>query len=432
MSEKINIPRGTFDILPGESSKWQKLLNIFCETANLYSYQEIVTPIFESAHLFERGVGEVTDIIEKEMYRFTDRKGREFALRPEGTAPIVRSFIENHLGKEYAPAKLYYFGPMFRYDRPQKGRYRQFHQYGVELIGSNNPYTDAEVIALADHFLKQIGIKNYTLEINSIGCDKCSPVYDAALIEYYSKHKDELCGDCVKRLEKNPKRLLDCKNEKCQLIGKEAPSILDYLDEDCAAAFEKVKYYLNLLKVDYIVNPRIIRGLDYYSNTAFEFLTTSLGSQNALLGGGRYNGLVKQLGGVDTPAVGFAGGVERLLAVAEAEGISLVDSGNSGIYVANIGAETIDYALALCAEFRSKGISVEYEIDKNNFKSQLKSANRLNIPYVCIVGSEEMEGQRFTLKEMNSGKQVTLNRSDIGEKFNNWPKLSVFEAEQTC
>jgi histidyl-tRNA synthetase len=426
MSEKINIPRGTFDILPGESDKWQSLLRIFRETANLYNYREIVTPIFESANLFERGVGEVTDIVEKEMYKFTDRKGREFALRPEGTAPIVRSYIENNLDREYNPAKLYYFGPMFRYDRPQKGRYRQFHQYGVELIGSDNPYTDAEVIALADQFLKSVGIKNYSLEINSIGCDKCSPTYDKALKEYYGQHKDELCGDCVKRLETNPKRLLDCKNEKCQLIGKDAPIILDYLDEDCANSFEKVKYYLDLLGVKYSVNPRIIRGLDYYSNTAFEFLTTSLGAQNALLGGGRYNGLIKQLGGPDTPAVGFAGGVERLLAVAEAEGIVLGESRRESIYVANIGKETVDYALEICAALRAQKVIVEYEIDKNNFKNQLKSANRLTMPYVCIVGSEEMANQTFILKEMESGKQATLPKLDISVIFNKWPELPYF------
>ena len=344
MAEKYSIPRGTFDILPEMSYKWQYVIETFRNIARAYNFREIVTPIFENAGLFERSVGEVTDIVEKEMYKFTDKKGRIFALRPEGTASVVRSFVENNLDKNSIINKLYYLGPMFRYDRPQKGRYRQFYQYGVELIGSDHPYYDAEVISLAVVFMQKLGLKNYRLEINSIGCGNCSPEYDRVLREYFGKYQSELCGDCNRRLERNPKRLLDCKNESCRKIADQAPSILDYLDEPCHRSFAEVKRYLDELGISYVVNPRIIRGLDYYNKTAFEIITESLGSQNALLGGGRYNNLIRDLGGPDLPAIGFAGGFERLLAVMEKEGLSFGEEPLPYVFLVSLGEKAASFA----------------------------------------------------------------------------------------
>lgn len=415
MSEKISIPRGTFDILPEESYKWQYVVQVFREVAELYSFREIITPIFESSKLFERTVGEATDIIEKEMYKFTDKKGRIFALRPEGTAPVVRSYVENSLDKSGNITKLYYVGPMFRYDRPQKGRFRQFYQYGIELIGSDHPYTDAEVISLADLYMQRLGLKNYRLEINSIGCEKCSPRYDIILQEYFSKYREDLCGDCTRRILKNPKRLLDCKNEKCRDISKDAPSILDYIDDECKTSFSKVQEYLSSLKIPYIVNPRIIRGLDYYNRTAFEIISESLGTQNALLGGGRYNNLIKDLGGSDLPAIGFAGGFERLIAIMENEKLSFGKETAPFIYVIAIGEKTIPYAVEISSFLRKQNIPLEFDIEKSSLKAQMKAANRLNASYSLIIGEDELEKETVTLKNMADGEQKTYQKEMLLE-----------------
>ncbi len=405
MAEKISIPRGTFDILPETSYKWQFITQTFREVASCYNFREIVTPIFEKSKLFERSVGEATDIIEKEMYKFTDRKGRTFALRPEGTAPVVRSFIENNLDRSGMANKLFYLGPMFRYDRPQKGRHRQFYQYGVEFIGSDHPYSDAEVISLAVLFMQNLGIDNYKLEINSIGCNNCSPIYDETLQEYFVRYKNDICEDCTRRMITNPKRLLDCKKKSCRKIAGNAPSILDYLDEKCKNAFQQVKDYLDLMKIRYVVNPRIIRGLDYYNKTAFEITTESLGAQNALLGGGRYNTLIKDLGGPDLPAIGFAGGFERLIAVMEAENRSFGDEPKPFIYLITMGGKARSSALELCALLRKNKIPVEFEMEKTSLKPQMKAADRLNADYSLIIGEEELSRQAVTLKNMQDGTQ---------------------------
>jgi histidyl-tRNA synthetase len=321
MAVTYSIPRGTYDILPDKSFIWQYVQRLFRETAAEFGYNEIVTPIFENADLFERSVGDTSDIVEKEMYKFHDKKDRVFALRPEGTAPVVRSYVENSMHTLGGIQRLYYLGPMFRYDRPQKGRYRQFYQYGVEAIGSNHPYIDAEVIALQYTFLKKLGLENIKLEINSLGNKVSTDNYNKALAEYYAPHADKLCYDCSIRLEKNPRRLLDCKVPTCKELVAEAPVMLDYLDEECRTHFEAVQTYLVGMGVDFTINPRIVRGLDYYTHTAFEFLNNNLGSQNAVGGGGRYNSLVEQIGGKDAPGIGFAGGFERLLLSLEEENL---------------------------------------------------------------------------------------------------------------
>jgi len=418
MADKISIPRGTYDILPDMSYKWQYVTRAFRDIAQIFDFREIVTPIFENADLFERSVGEVTDIVEKEMYKFSDKKGRVFALRPEGTAPVVRSFIENSLHKSGNIAKLFYSGPMFRYDRPQKGRYRQFYQYGVELIGSDHPYTDAEVIALADSFMKKLGLNRYRLEINSIGCSKCSPRYDESLKKYFGLYKAELCPDCLRRLDKNPKRLLDCKNNNCRKIAENAPSILDFLDNECRSAFEMVKEYLNLMNVEFVINPRIIRGLDYYNKTAFEIITDSLGAQNAILGGGRYNTLIKDLGGPDLPAIGFAGGFERLISLMQLEKLSFGPEPAPAVYLVVLGENTIPYALEICYYLRDKEITVEFDIEKNSLKAQMKAANRANAHYALIIGEEEMDKKKVTLKNMTAGTQESLNKEELLLRLN--------------
>ncbi len=404
-----SIPRGTFDILPAVSYKWQYLTDIFRKTAKAFNYKEIVTPIFEQSQLFERGVGEGTDIIEKEIYKFPDRKGRILALRPEGTAPVVRSYIENNLGQTSPISKLYYTGPMFRYDRPQKGRYRQFYQYGIELIASASPYYDAEVISFADSFLKKCGLSDYSLEINSIGCNNCSSDYDQALISYLNDYKEKLCPDCIKRMDKNPKRVLDCKIKGCREIMQDAPSMLDYLDKECKKDFESVKKYLTELGIDYIVNPKIVRGLDYYNKTAFEFIHNN----SALIGGGRYDGLISQLGGNPTPAIGFAGGFERLINAMESAGLSFGSIPKPTYYLVTMSNEALDYGIKLCSQLRDCNIPVEFDIEKTSLKAQMKAADRSGASYSLIIGEDEIKNSTISVKNLADGTQVNYSLNDF-------------------
>lgn len=413
MSSKYNLPRGTYDILPDVSHKWEYIINLFKDTAKLFNFKEIVTPIFEEADLFERSSGETSDIVQKEMYKFYDRKGREFALRPEGTAPVVRSFVENNLNAQGGIQKLFYVGPMFRYDRPQKGRYRQFYQYGVEAIGSNNPFVDAEVIALFYTFARKLGLTDFEVEINSVGNDDVSKIYDEALIKYFLPHKEELCGDCQERLEKKPRRLLDCKVKSCQALGKEAPIMLDYLDEECSTHFEQVKRYLDQFQVPYNVNPRIVRGLDYYTHTAFEFLNNKLGAQNAIGAGGRYNGLVEQIGGKPLPGVGFAGGFERLLLSMEAENLFSGDEVIPQVYVAAIGEKAQDHVAGIINFLRMNNISAEYDPDKTSLKAQMKAADKFKAKYALIIGDDELIRGVVTLKNLQERSQVDVTLQEI-------------------
>jgi len=413
VSSKYNLPRGTFDILPDVSYKWEYIIGVFKNTAKLFNYKEIVTPIFEEADLFERSSGETSDIVQKEMYKFTDKKGRVFALRPEGTAPVVRSFVENNLAASAGIQKLFYTGPMFRYDRPQKGRYRQFYQYGVEAIGSNHPYVDAEVIALFYTFIQKLGLTEFEVQINSVGNAKVAERYDQALIEYFTPHKDELCFDCQTRLTKKPRRLLDCKVKRCREIGQAAPVMLDYLDEECTSHFEQVKRYLDQFKVPYSVNPKIVRGLDYYTHTAFEFLNHKLGAQNAIGAGGRYNGLVEQIGGKSLPGIGFAGGFERLLLSMEEENLFSGEELIPQVYIVAIGEKAQAQVASIISLLRQENISVEYDPDKTSLKAQMKAADKIKSPYALILGDDEVERGVVTLKYLQERKQIDLAISDL-------------------
>lgn len=410
---QYKIPRGTFDILPSESYRWQKVISVFRETALSFGYEEIVTPIFEQVELFERSSGEGTDIVQKEMYRFQDRKGRSLALRPEGTAPVVRSYLENHMEAKARITKMYYIGPMFRYDRPQAGRYRQFYQYGAECIGSHHPFYDAEIIAFQTAFLTKLGLKNIILEINSVGCPQCSQDYDAALIRYFEPHMEELCPDCQNRLQAKPRRLLDCKVPHCKSIAGKAPSMLDYLDEDCRKHFEQVQNYLKLMNIDYTINPRIVRGLDYYTHTAFEFLNPSLGAQNAISGGGRYDGLFNQIGGKDIPAVGIAGGFERLLLSLETEQIDLGEKTKPDAYLVLVGEEAREKGIKLLANMRQAGFTVIYDPEKETFKAQLKAADNLSARFALIIGEDEIAKGIVTVKNLQTGEQQEIETDEV-------------------
>lgn len=412
---EYKIPRGTYDILPSDSPKWQFLHTRFREIADAYGYQEISTPVFEVSGLFERSSGETSDVVQKEMYRFTDRKGREFALRPEGTAPVVRSFVENRLDMTASRLRMYYIGPMFRYDRPQAGRYRQFYQYGIEFFGSNHPFYDAEVISLLWHYLTGLGLKNIRLEINSVGCPNCTADYESALREFFASHVEDLCPDCLKRLQIKPRRLLDCKVSTCKSIASNAPSQLDYLDDDCRHHFAEVKSFLERLNVPYSVNPKIVRGLDYYSNTAFEVIFEGIGAQNSLAGGGRYNSLVEQVGGKHVPAIGFAGGFERLLLALESEGIPLPQTPVPDVFAVAAGDAAMELCVSLIAELRLMGVRADFDPDKKSFKAQMKAAGSSNCSFAMIVGEDEIQGAYITLKDMGSGEQTQVNSNNLDQ-----------------
>ncbi len=417
---KYTLPRGTFDILPQDAYKWEYVSNIFKETAYTYNFKQIITPIFERADLFERSVGDTSDIVQKEMYKFSDKKGRIFALRPEGTASVVRAYIQNNLGKNNNDIKLFYMGPMFRYDRPQKGRYRQFYQYGVEYLGNDHPYIDAEVISFAYNFLLKLGLQNFSLEINSIGNKKSSENYNKVLIEYFTPHYNELCPDCQTRLNKNPKRILDCKVPTCKKIAENAPSMLDYLDGESKEHFEKVQHYLTLLNIPFTVNPKIVRGLDYYTKTAFEIINNNLGAQNALLGGGRYDGLVEELGGKPVSAIGFAGGFERLILSMEQENLSFGKPLKPEFYFVAIGEKPKEKAISIINKLRQKGFKIEFLIDKTSFKSQLKTADKMNIEHALILGENELEAGNLIVKNMKTGEQEVIsieNSEEILTRF---------------
>jgi histidyl-tRNA synthetase len=412
----FQIPRGTQDILPSESSKWQYVEQIARELCRRYNYKEIRTPIFEHTELFLRSVGDTTDIVQKEMYTFTDRGGRSITLRPEGTAAVVRSFVENKMyGDPNQPVKLYYLGPMFRYERPQSGRFRQFVQFGVEAIGSNDPAIDAEVIALAMDLYRSLGLKKIKLVINSLGDISSRKAHREALIAHFKGRIHEFCEDCQVRLENNPLRILDCKKDREHELMKTAPSILDYLNEESRAYFEQVKSYLNKLGIPFEVDPRLVRGLDYYNHTAFEIMSEAegFGAITTLCGGGRYNGLVQEIGGPETPGVGFALSIERLLAALAAEGIALPIEEGIDCYVVALGEEAKKEAVPLVYALRSEGISVEKDYQDRKVKAQFKAADRLQAKYVIIVGEDELARSVANVKNMQTGEQVEVALSEL-------------------
>ena len=409
---KYSLPRGTKDILPDEIGIWQFIEKTCREIFELYNYAEIRTPIFESTDLFARSIGSTTDIVSKEMYTFQDKKGRSLTLRPEATASVVRACIQNNLIGPDKVTKLYYFGPMFRYERPQAGRYRQFHQAGVEVFGTNDPLADAEVIEMAVKLFESLGLKNLEVDINSVGCKECQPAYRDKLKAYFKDVKKNLCKDCQARLEYNPLRILDCKNNACQKYISKAPASLDSLCRNCKLNFEQVTGYLKGFGIKFVINNRLVRGLDYYTQTTFEVISKKLGAQNAVCGGGRYDNLVEDLGGKITPASGFAIGIERVIEVMKSSNLqSPVPS--LQLFITVIGEEAKKKGYELLGKVRSKGIKADMDYMGKALKSQLKTADRLKAKYTYIIGEEELKKGEGLLKNMEDGSQKEVPFTDL-------------------
>ncbi|MGC8844112.1 MAG: histidine--tRNA ligase [bacterium] len=409
--QRFNAPRGTKDILPPESAIWQYIENLFRQTAETFGYREIRTPTFEDVGLFARGIGEDTDIVSKEMYVFQDKGGRTLALRPEGTASVVRAYIEHGLYINQPFVKFYYITSLFRYERPQAGRFREHHQLGVEAIGSKSPYLDAEVIYLAHRFLELLGIKEKELHLNSVGCPLCRPRYLERLKEYLAPHKKELCEDCQRRLEHNPLRVLDCKRETCQSITSQVPPIYDFLCPDCASHFSKLQELLTSLGIAFKLNPRLVRGLDYYTKTAFEIISTKLGAQNSVCGGGRYDGLVEELGGPSVPAVGMGMGLERIL-IALGEDLPNIKD-HIYVFLALEDGTLKDRAFPLLMQLREKGLKADMDYLDRSLKSQLRQADRLKAKFVLILKNQG----GVVLRDMEKGIQKEMSIEEAMEEL---------------
>lgn len=410
----INIPKGTKDVLPSESYKWHFIEKKIRESASLFGLKEIRTPTFEHTELFLRGVGDTTDVVNKEMYTFNDKAGRSITLKCEGTAGVARSFIENGLFNNALPQKAYYVTPVFRYERPQAGRLREHHQFGVEYYGAGGAAADAEVILIAYTILKNFGL-NVKLNINSIGCSVCRKKYNEALKKYLETKLDCMCPVCRDRFERNPLRILDCKEEKCREICAGAPRIIDYLCDDCNEHFTLLKSYLDAVRLEYAVNPLIVRGLDYYTRTVFEFVTTDLGSQGTVCGGGRYDSLVSQLGGPEVPCVGFGMGIERLIMLMEAKGVAFENDPGIQLYIASIGDKASQFAFVLCNELRLNGVCAECDLMGRGIKAQFKYADKIKAQYVATIGDGELESGMVKIKRMEDGstKECELCIEDI-------------------
>ncbi|MFW5985736.1 MAG: histidine--tRNA ligase [Halanaerobiales bacterium] len=410
-------PRGTNDILPPESSRWQYIENRAREILGCYNYQEIRTPIFEYTELFQRGIGEATDIVTKEMYTFTDKGGRSLTLRPEGTASIVRAFLEHKLYGKAQPRKYYYLGPMFRYERPQSGRYRQFNQLGVEVLGSNDPLVDVEVITLGMDIVEGLGLKNLDLYINSIGCPECRNNYVESLKKYLRDKKQQLCDDCKQRINSNALRVLDCKNQACQPVIKNAPRITDYLCSDCSQHFDQVKNHLDTLNKDYMIDPLLVRGLDYYTNTAFEIKYSGLGAQDTIFGGGRYNGLAEEIGSRDIPGIGFAIGLERLLLTLECQKVDLREDNGLDLYLTTIGERARKAAFKYLHVLRRAGLKSEMDYNDRSVKGQMKAADRLNANFTIILGENELSSGTATIRNMKTGSEKEIKLNNLVEEM---------------
>lgn len=404
---------GTKDILPGESYQWIALQNRLREASAHFGYREIITPMIEMTNLFIHSVGDVTDIVSKEMYHFRDKGDREITLKPEGTSSVVRAYLENHLTDWSKPVKLYYLDRYFRYEKPQKGRYREFHQYGAECFGSESPAVDTEMIQLAFHLLQCMGMKELALQLNSIGCPACRPRYREILVSFLTAHELALCPECRNRTDKNPLRVLDCKKETCQKVLAEAPAIVEYLCSDCAVHFLTLQKYLQALSLPFQCNPRLVRGFDYYNRTVFEISSTSLGSQSALLGGGRYDYLVEMLGGPSTPAVGFAMGLERAMMIIQKINSILFHEPRTQIWIANFGGDTLHEALTVAESLRRVDINTEVDLEGKGIKKSLEIALKKEIPYLLIIGEDEIKSQQYTLKDLQLKSQQTMGLSDI-------------------
>ncbi|SDW66419.1 histidyl-tRNA synthetase [Marininema mesophilum] len=405
----FQIPRGTVDLMPGEVEKWQYIEEKARELCRRYNFSEIRTPLFEQTELFQRGVGETTDIVSKEMYTFMDRGGRSLTLRPEGTAGVVRSFVEKKIYGEPQPTKWYYIGQMYRYERPQAGRQRQFHQFGIEAFGAVDPVLDAELVDLGWQFIRSVGVSGVKVALNSVGCSRCRPRYREKLVEYLTPYKEELCKDCHTRLEQNPMRVLDCKKEGCQRVTEDAPRMVNFLCEECAPHFETVKESLDLLGVEWYLDTRLVRGLDYYTQTAFEYILEGQGGHaGSLGGGGRYNGLVQEVGGPEMPGVGFALGLERVLLALESRGVDLPLASGVDCFIVSLGDAAKKRSVLLLKELRQMGSTAERDYLDRKMKGQLKAADRASARYVAIVGENELEKNQVVVKEMATGEQNTI------------------------
>ena len=404
--------KGTADVLPADSYKWQFVEKKMLETAGIFGFQEIRVPVFEYTEVFTKNVGETTDVVQKEMYTFTDKGDRSITLRPEFTAGVVRSVIEHGLINGALPVKACYIGGCYRYEKPQAGRMREFHQFGAEMFGAKDPAADAEMILLANSVLTNLGIKNLSLEINSIGCPECRAKYHAALKEYFASRKDELCETCKDRLDRNPMRILDCKSPVCKEIADKAPIMIDYLCDECNTHFDGVKKHLNAVGLNFTVNPKIVRGLDYYTKTVFEFISGEIGAQSTVCGGGRYDGLVGQMGGPEMPSLGFAMGIERLLMVMASQGTEFPEVKVPDIYIAPMGEAASLKATKLCMDLRDEGFTAITDVAGRSLKAQMKYADKLGARFSTVIGDDELANDRCVLKNMQTGEQQEVTLSD--------------------
>lgn len=409
MSIITNAPRGTQDVLPPDGPRWRHLEKTALDTAALFGFREVRVPTFEHTELFCRSVGDTTDVVQKEMYTFNDKGNRSITLRPEGTAGVMRAILQNGLLGGVMPVKLSYLVNCFRYEKPQAGRLREFHQFGVELAGSASAAADAQVIGVASSIFSALGINELSLEINSIGCPTCRAEFHAALKGYFADRADKLCTTCLDRLEKNPMRILDCKNPDCKEIAADAPKVLDYLCGDCREHFEALQRNLAAMEIDYTINPTIVRGLDYYTRTVFEFVATGIGAQGTVCGGGRYDGLIELLGGAPTPSVGFAMGLERLLLVMDAQGCSFPGEAQCAVYIGSMGEAASIKSLEICEKLRAAGIYAECDMVVRGVKAQMKYADKLGAKYSCIIGDNELASASVSLRDMSGGEAKELS-----------------------
>mgnify|MGYP003293659243 FL=1 len=418
MAISIKAIKGTRDTLPSESYKLQYIEQAALDTAKSYGFHEMRTPVFEYTELFDRSVGETTDVVQKEMYTFNDKGDRSITLRPEGTAGAVRAFLEHGLFNEPLPQKVCYLTSCYRYEKPQAGRLREFHQFGIECFGAASPVADAEIIALANSYFNFIGIEKLAVEINSIGCPECRKKYSEALKAYFEERKSDLCETCLSRLERNPMRILDCKSPVCSEIAADAPVVLDYICDDCREHFEKLKSYLDALGISYVVNPQIVRGLDYYTRTVFEFVSLDEKTKGLVLGGGgRYDGLIEELGGAPLPACGFAMGLERLLIAMEESGILFPEAPKCNLSIVTAGENALIKALELSSDLRAQGYCVNIDTFGRSIKAQMKYANKINSEFTVVIGDNELETGTAQLKCMADGSQTEVSLDSFDEAF---------------
>ncbi len=408
-----NAPKGTKDILPDQVYKWHYVEKKFADICRRYGFKEVRTPAFEHTELFTRGIGDTTDVVQKEMYTFNDHGNRSITLKPEGTSPAVRAFIEHKQYAEVQPTKYYYITPCYRYEKPQSGRQREFHQFGIETFGTPNMIADAEIISLANDFLNSCGITDIQLRINSVGCPECRKKHREALKDFLKPKYDELCSTCQDRYYRNPMRIIDCKSPVCHELVQGAPMMVDYLCEDCKSAFEELQENLKAMEIPFVVDPTIVRGLDYYTKTAFEFVTTSIGAQGTVCGGGRYDHLVEEIGGPPIPGVGFGLGIERLLMLMEANGAEFPEEEKPDVFIAFIGDKAKAFGLKLARDLRLEGISVRMDNLARNIKGQFKYADRLNAKYTIVIGEDELDRGIVSLKNMEKSEQKEVRFDEL-------------------